>query len=150
MQLGKSVLCVALITLLFISVGNSHGTKQLDNWLEYCPNDQLCFEHPLTLVITDVQAIDSIAGQLENKNLILTYDFGLYASTFRELASATSEVIIVDGHRGIILIQQNKMALTLPNVSSNMGFSMLIEFKNTIQIEQGKQIFNSVKFKPTP
>ncbi|ASP47062.1 hypothetical protein [Cognaticolwellia beringensis] len=148
MPLGKSILIVGFFTLFFINPVNSHDTKQLDKWLEHCPNNQFCFEHPVSLILANVQAIDSIAGQLENKNLILTYDLGRYASTFSELSSATSELIIIDGHHGRILIQQNKMALTIANVSGNTSFSMLIEFKNTIELDQGKRIFKSVKFKP--
>jgi len=143
---SKSVLLIFLLVLIFISPANSHDPKPLDNWQIFCPNSQLCFDRPLSLKAADVQIIDSIAGQLENKHLLLSYDLGLYASTFRELMSATAEPIIVDGHQGRILIQQNKMALTLPNISGNTSFSMLIEFKSTVKLDQGKRIFKSIKF----
>ena len=146
MQLSKSVLFVALLSLLFINPTSSRDTKQVDHWLEFCPNSQLCFDHPSTLIAADVQIIDSIAGQLENKNFTLTYDLGRYASTFSELPSATSEPIIIDGHHGKILIQQNIMALTIPNVSGSVSFSMLIEFKITTKLAQGERIFKSVRF----
>jgi hypothetical protein len=90
--------------------------------------------------------IDSLAGQLENEHLTLYYDLGLYSSTFTELTSAVKKPVVVNGHKGTILIVKNKMALTIPHVSDNMRFSMLIEFKGSLQREKGERIFNSIKF----
>lgn len=146
MTLGKSVFIVAFFTLLYTGPVSSHNVEQVNNWLEYCPNSQLCFKHPSTLIPADLPVIDSIAGQLSNDSMTLFYDLGRYTSTFSELADATSEVIKVDGHQGKILIQQKKMALTIPTIFGELGFSMLIEFKNSLDIEQGKKIFKSVKF----
>jgi hypothetical protein len=146
MRLSKSVLFTALLSLLFISSANSHSTKQVDNWLEFCPNIQLCFDRPTSLQPADVQMIDSLAGQLENEHLTLYYDLGLYSSTFTELTSAVKKPVVVNGHKGTILIVKNKMALTIPHVSDNMRFSMLIEFKGSLQREKGERIFNSIKF----
>jgi len=95
---------------------------------------------------SNVLAIDSITGQLNNKNITLTYDLGWYASKFNELTSATSEPIVIDGHHGKLLLQGNKMALSVPKVTGKIAFSMLIEFKNTKELEQGRKIFKSVKF----
>ena len=139
MRLSKSVLFTALLSLLFISSANSHSTKQVDNWLEFCPNIQLCFDRPTSLKPTNVQMIDSLAGQLENEHLTLYYDLGLYSSTFTELTSAVKKPVVVNGHK-------DKMALTIPHVSDNMRFSMLIEFKGSLQREKGERIFNSIKF----
>tara|TARA_R110000744_G_scaffold58571_1_gene122238 strand:- start:1533 stop:1979 length:447 start_codon:yes stop_codon:yes gene_type:complete len=147
MQLGKSILVATVIALLYISPSNSQDKKPLSNWLEFCPNSQLCFERPRSLIPAEVLIIDSIAGQLENENFTLFYDLGLYSSTFDELTTASSEPVIIDGHRGKILIQKNKMALTIPNVAEKVGFAMLIEFKNVTQLELGRRIFKSVKFK---
>ena len=146
MQLGQSTLIAVLLFLLHISPSYSQNTKLLDNWLEFCPSEQLCFEHPLSLIPADVQVIDSITGQLDNKNISLVYDLGRYASKFPEFSSASYELVNIDDYEGKILIQQNKMALTVPNISGGTAFSMLIEFKNTVDLEQGRRIFKSVKF----
>jgi len=146
MQLGKSVLIATILSLLYISPSNSHNTKPLDTWLKFCPTSQLCFERPKNLKPIDLPMIDSISGQLNNENMILFYDLGRYSSTFRELSSASSELVKIDGYQGKILIQKSKMALTIANISGKAGFSMLIEFKNTVDLEQGRRIFNSLKF----
>jgi hypothetical protein len=146
MQLGQSTLIAVLLFLLHISPSYSQNTKLLDNWLEFCPSEQLCFERPKNLIPNQQPIIDSIAGQLDSESFTLFYDLGFYTATFKELSSATSEPITIDGHLGKILIQQNKMALTIPTVSGKIGFSMLIEFSHTEQLEQGKRIFKSVRF----
>jgi len=146
MQLGKSILIIVFLALFYLPSSKSQVQNQLDNWLEFCPFSQFCFDRPKNLLPTEVLIIDSITGQLENENMTLTYDLGLYASTFRELSGASSETVKVDGHDGKILIQKNKMALTIATVSGKAGFSMLIEFKNSIKLEQGRRIFKSIKF----
>ncbi|AZQ84863.1 hypothetical protein EKO29_13195 [Colwellia sp. Arc7-635] len=146
MQLGKSILIVVFLYFSSLITAHSNETTPLDNWLEFCPNSQLCFEHPLSLIPADVQVIDSITGQLDNKNISLVYDLGRYASKFPEFSSASYELVNIDDYEGKILIQQNKMALTVPNISGGTAFSMLIEFKNTVDLEQGRRIFKSVKF----
>tara|TARA_R110000737_G_scaffold260356_2_gene268699 strand:- start:83 stop:529 length:447 start_codon:yes stop_codon:yes gene_type:complete len=147
MQFGKSLLIATVISLMYISPSNSQDKKPLSNWIEFCPNSQLCFERPLSLIPAEVIIIDSIAGQLDNEDFTLFYDLGLYASTFGELTTASSEPIIIDGHLGKVLIEKNKMALSIQSLAGKMGFAMLIEFKNVIQLEQGRRIFKSVKFK---
>ena len=146
MQLGKSILIAAFLYVSYLNPAHSHEKKPLDDWLEFCPNSQLCFERPPNLIPADVQIIDSIAGQLESEDFTLFYDLGRYASKFQELSSASTELVKIDGYQGKILIQHNKMALTIANISGKAGFSMLIEFKNIVDLEQGKRIFKSVKF----
>lgn len=146
MQLSSLILSATILFLLYISPSMSQDGMPTDPWLEFCPSSQLCFERPLSLLPADVLIIDSIAGQLENENFTLFYDLGIYASTFQELTNASAEPIKIDGHQGEILIQKNKMALTIPTVSGRIGFAMLIEFKNSSQPEQGKRIFKSIKF----
>ena len=146
MQFAKAVLILCLIALCYASYSNSNDSSQLDNWVEFCPKSQLCFQRPTSLTPIDVLALDSIAGQLEQENITLTYDLGRYSSKFNDLTQATSEAVIIDGHDGKLLIQDKKMALTIPTVSGEIGFSMLIEFKNTVQLEQGLRILKSVKF----
>ena len=146
MQFAKAVSILCLIALCYASYSNSNDSSQLDNWVEFCPKSQLCFQRPTSLTPIDVLALDSIAGQLEHENITLTYDLGRYSSKFNDLTQATSEAVIIDGHDGKLLIQDKKMALTMPTVSGKIGFSMLIEFKNTVQLEQGLRILRSVKF----
>ena len=145
-QTLKRVLFTAFMALLNISLANSHQPTQLENWVEFCPSKHLCFEHPASLKPADVQIIDSLAGQLENKNVVLYYDLGLYASTFRELSSARSKAIMVDGYEGKVLTYQNTIALTIEKISDNVRFSMLIKYKNTLKAEEAERIFKSVKF----
>lgn len=146
MQFNKLLLIVPLFTLLYIAYSNSKGNQKLEQWLELCPSDQFCFTHPKSLIPTDLQSIDSIAGQLNDSNITLTYDLGWYSSQFKELTNAVSEPIIIDGHHGKLLLQDKKMALTIPSVSGKVRFSMLIEFKNSVDLAQGQKIFKSIKF----
>ena len=146
MQLGQSTLIAALLSLLQISPSYSQNTTLNNHWLAFCPSEQLCFDRPQNLTPNPQPIIDSIAGQLDSESFTLFYDLGFYTATFKELSSAKSEPIVIDGHLGRMLIQQNKMALTIPSVSGKIGFSMLIEFSHTVQLEQGKRIFKSVKF----
>ena len=146
MQFAKAVLILCLIALCYASYSNSNDSSQLDSWVEFCPKSQLCFQRPTSLTPIDVLALDSIAGQLEHENITLTYDLGRYSSKFNDLTHAAVEAVIIDGHDGKLLIQDKKMALTIPTVSGKIGFSMLIEFKNTVQLEQGLRILRSVKF----
>lgn len=147
MPLGKSIIIAVFLYVNFLIPTYSHQKEPLGNWLEFCPNSQLCFERPLSLMPVDVQIIDSIAGQLDDEHLTLFYDLGRYASTFPEFSTASSEVVKIDHHEGKMFIEQNKMALTVANIFGKTSFSMLIEFKDSLDVEQGRRIFNSVKFK---
>lgn len=144
MNLGKATLTLAFFFSLYIISSTSKG--QTGTWLELCPSSQLCFQHPESLVAANLQNIDSIAGQLSNDNITLSYDLGWYSSQFRELTRATSEPILIDGHQGKLLLQDKKMALFIPQVKGKLRFSMLIEFKDLVELEQGRKIFKSVKF----
>jgi hypothetical protein len=146
MQFSKLLLIVPLLTLFYITYSISKDNQQLEKWLELCPSNQFCFTHPKSLIPADVQSIDSIAGQLNSNSMTLTYDLGWYSSQFKELTSATSKPIIIDGHHGKLLLQDKKMALTIPTVSGNIRFSMLIEFKNAVDLAQGQKILRSIKF----
>jgi len=118
-----------------------------DNWVESCPNNDFCFIHPKDLIRFPMQVIDSNAGQFQNKDLILFFDLGWYATHFPELTTATSEFVIVDGREGKILQQDNKMALSVLQVEGKKRFSMLLTFNKQVSIEQGKRIFSSIRFK---
>lgn len=146
MQLGKFLLIVTLLTLFYISYSNSEDNQQASQWLERCPSDQFCFTHPSNLIPVNVQSIDSNAGQLNSNNITLTYDLGWYSSQFNELTNATFEPIVIDGHHGKLLLQDKKVALTIPTVSGKIRFSMLIEFTDTADTELSHKIFKSIKF----
>jgi len=147
-QLGKIVLLLALVLapLLTISFSNSNSQPPSNDWLEFCPYQQLCFQRPTDLIPVEVVIIDSLAGQLESENINLTYDLGQYSATFDELTYAHTEAIVIDGHHGKLFIQDNKMALSVPNILGKTGFTMLINFKNSSEFAQGRRIFQSVKF----
>ncbi len=146
MQLGKLVLILVLTALFYISFSNSNDQPPPTDWLEFCPYQQLCFQRPTDLMPGEVVIIDSIAGQLDSDNINLTYDLGQYSSTFSELTLASTEAIVIDGYHGKLLIQERKMALSVPNISGKIGFAMLINFKNNVELAQGRRIFESVKF----
>jgi hypothetical protein len=146
MQFNKLLLIVPLLALFYINYSSSKDNQQLEQWLELCPSNQFCFTHPKSLIPADVQSIDSIAGQLNSNNITLTYDLGRYSSQFKELTNATSEPVIIDGQHGKLLIQDKKMAITVPTVSGKARFSMLIEFKDTIDYTLGRKILKSIKF----
>ena len=147
MKIVKPFLFTILPAFLYISSANSNEPAKIDNWIRFCPSPQLCFEHPASLKPANVQMIDSLAGQLNNENLTLYFDLGLYASNFSELTPASSKAIIVDGYEGTVLTFQNKIALTIEKISHNARFSMLLEFKDTIKSEEAIRIFKTVKFK---
>ncbi|MEH6596074.1 MAG: hypothetical protein V7736_11080 [Colwellia polaris] len=146
MQILKCVLFTVLSALLYTSSANSYEQTEIESWIEYCPSKRLCFEHPASLKPASVQAIDSLAGQLENNKTVLHYDLGLYASTFRELTSANSAPIMVDGYKGKVLTFKNTIALTIEKIAGNDRFSMLLEYKDTLKAEEAERIFKSVKF----
>jgi len=102
--------------------------------------------HPQDLQPVQVQIIDSNAGQYQNDNIVLSYDLGLYASQFNEMSDAKIEPIKIDGLSASILVHNKRMALKIPQVKGKVRFSMLIEFKKELQLEQGRRIFNSIKF----
>ena len=129
-----------------MSSSRSEFEQNQPQWVTSCPNNDLCFDHPKNLVPANVQIIDSNAGQYHSDNLTLTYDLGWYASQFNEMANAIIEPVTIDCHSANILIQKNRMALRIPKVSGKIRFSMLLEFKESLQLEQGKRIFNSIKF----
>lgn len=146
MQTLKYVLFTIFFVLIYASSANSHEQTAIESWIEYCPSKRLCFEHPASLKPASVQVIDSLAGQLENNNTVLHYDLGLYASTFRELTSANSAPIMVDGYKGKVLTFKNTIALTIEKIAGNDRFSMLLEYKDTLKAEEAERIFKSVKF----
>ncbi len=146
MKLKRLPLLACCLALLFASASRSEVAQKQQKWLESCPNSHLCFQHPEDLTPVKVQIIDSNAGQYRSENLTLTYDLGWYASQFNEMTKAAVEPVKIDGHPASILIQANRMALHVPKVSGQIRFSMLIEFKDKLQLEQGHRIFNSIKF----
>jgi hypothetical protein len=92
------------------------------------------------------QIIDSNAGQYQNDNIVLYYDLGWYSSQFNEMSGAKTEPVEIDGLSATILVHNKRMALKIPQVKGKVRFSMLIEFKKELQLEQGLKIFNSLKF----
>jgi hypothetical protein len=102
--------------------------------------------HPQDLQPVQIQMIDSNAGQYQNNNIVLSYDFGWYASQFNEMSEAKIEPIEIVGLSASILVYNKRMALKIPQVKGKVRFSMLIEFKKELQLEQGRRIFNSIKF----
>jgi len=145
MPLKKLSLLACALVLLFMKTSDAAEQNQ-KKWIESCPNSHLCFEYPENLIAANIQIIDSNAGQYHNDSLTLTYDLGWYASQFSEMANAIIEPVTIDGHCARILIQDNRMALSVPKISGKVRFSMLLEFKDTLQIEQGRRIFNSIRF----
>ncbi|OUR63043.1 hypothetical protein A9Q74_02200 [Colwellia sp. 39_35_sub15_T18] len=146
MQLKKLSLLACALVLLLMSTSPNAAEQDQHKWIESCPNSHLCFEHPENLMPVNVQIIDSNAGQYHNDSLTLTYDLGWYASQFSEMTNAIIEPVKIDGHRARILIQANRMALSVPKISDKVRFSMLLEFKGALQLEQGRRIFNSIRF----
>ncbi len=69
MQLGKIVLLLALTTLLTISFSNNNSQSQPNDWLEFYPYQQLCFQRPTDLIPVEVVIIDSLASQRESVNV---------------------------------------------------------------------------------
>ena len=76
---------------------------------------ELCFQRPTSLTPIDVLALDSIAGQLEQENITLTYDLGRYSSKFNDLTQATSEAVIIDGHDGTVINTRQKNGTNYTN-----------------------------------
>lgn len=64
MQLGKIVLLLALVLtpLLHISFSNSNSQPPSNDWLEFCPYQQLSFQRPTDLIAVEVAIIGSLAG----------------------------------------------------------------------------------------
>lgn len=135
-------------SFFLLLIGTSHGAVEphQQKWIESCPNNHLCFKHPENLMAVNVQVIDSNAGQYHSESLTLTYDLGWYASQFSEMTNATVEPVTINGYCANILIQDNRMALSVPKISDKVRFSMLLEFKGALQLEQGRRIFNSIRF----
>lgn len=133
--------------ILFLS-NTSHGENSANKsiWTKKCPNDNFCFMHPQDLQPIQNQIIDSNAGQYQNDNIVLSYDLGWYASQFNEMKEAKIDPIEIDGLSASILVHNKRMALRVPQVKGKVRFSMLIEFKKELQLEQGRRIFNSIKF----
>ena len=102
--------------------------------------------HPPDLQPVQIQIIDSNAGQYQNNYIVLSYDLGWYASQFNEMSEGKIESVEIDGLSASILVLDNRMALRIPQVNGKVRFSMLIEFKKELQLEQGRRIFNSIKF----
>lgn len=139
-------LFACFLALLFVSSSRGDLEQKQQRWIKSCPNEGVCFEHPENLIPANVQIIDSNAGQFRSDNLTLTYDLGWYASQFNEMTKATIEPVTIDCRSANMLIQDNRMALSVPKVSGKVRFSMLLEFKDTLQLEHGRRIFNSIKF----
>ncbi|MGL1959055.1 MAG: hypothetical protein OCD00_17280 [Colwellia sp.] len=146
MSLKKLLLILSSSILFFLNT--SHGENSADKsiWIESCPNNNFCFMHPQDLHPVKIQIIDSNAGQYQNDNTELSYDLGWYASQFNEMREAQIDSIEIDGLSASILVQNKRMALRIPQVKGKVRFSMLIEFKKELQLEQGRRIFTSIKF----
>lgn len=136
---------IAVLLLFFIvSCGESVVAK--NGWIESCPGNVFCFQHPQNLTEVPVQSIDSLSGKYENENTHLSYDMGWYSSNFDELNNAIISSILIDGRSAEILTTDTVMALRIPEVYGSTRFSMMLTFKNSVLIEQGRRIFLSIKF----
>ena len=133
-------------TILLCNAALSADKNLQENWIERCPNDYFCFTHPVEMTPNKTQAIDSSSGELQDSSMTLVYDLGWYASQFSELTTATHELVIIDGREGKILIQDNKMALSIAKIEGRKRFSMLLTFQGEASIDQGKRIFSSLRF----
>jgi hypothetical protein len=146
---------IALSTLLCGYSAFSHerlDAEKLERgaWIESCPNNDFCFSHPKNFKRIPIQAIDSNAGQFENNHMALSFDLGWYASRFSELTKASKELIVIDNRKGVILLQDEKIALSVPKVEGLISFSMLLTFNHDVDIKQAKRIFSSIRFNIEP
>lgn len=146
MHIKKLISTLFFTPLLLCLSAFSADKHQQDNWVERCPSDFFCFAHPTEMTSNQTQAIDSSSGELQGSNMTLVYDLGWYASQFSELTTATHELVIIDGREGKILIQENKMALSIAKIEGRKRFSMLLTFHDEVSVEQGKRIFSSLRF----
>lgn len=146
MQFRKLLLIIVILSFFYITLSISDTNHKPDNLSDFCPDRRLCFNKPTDLIPVDVLNIDSISGRLKNNKISLVYDLSPYFSTFSELSIVSSEPIIIDGYEGRLLIHKKNMALSIPNISGKIGFSIQIEFKNIINLKQGMNIFKSIKF----
>lgn len=134
---------IFLAALFFISLDSKASDLNV-LWKKNCPNNSLCFEHPATLLPINIKIIDSDAGKLIDENMTLHFDLGWYASLFTEMTNATITYKEINGHQAKILVQENKMALSISTKTNKIRFAMLIEFKKSLDIQKGLRIFNSV------
>ena len=140
------IFCSFILVLFFNSVTCEANNNQV-KWKKSCPIKRLCFEHPKELSPMDIQIIDSNAGQFNGKNMTLSYDLGWYASLFDEMTKATITQTVIDGHSAKILVQDNRMALSISKKSEMIRFAMLIEYSEGLELEQGLRIFNSIRLR---
>lgn len=142
----KLLILLSFVLFSYSALSNNKANQPTPTWLTYCPNEQLCFQRPSNLHPENVENIGATAGQLTSDNINLIYDLGWYATKFPELTKASIESIMVDGRQAQVIQQGKKLALTIASVSGKIRFAMLIEFKNTIERQQGIKIFKSIKF----
>jgi len=121
-------------------------------WVRECPGEAFCFSRPATLVLQPAQVIDSLAARYRDASLDLSFDFGLYSSSFSDLAHPLPEAISIDGRPAHMLSSGKDIALVVPTVHEGqrmkVKFSMLLRFQDRAQPELARRIFHSVEFKP--
>jgi hypothetical protein len=147
-QMPIKVLIISILfsTSLFCNLAVSNDINVPEDWVESCPNNDFCFIHPKSLMRIPVQVIDSNTGKFQSEEMILSFDLGWYSTQFSELTKATQELVIIDGREGKVLLQDDKMALSIPKIKGKIRFSMLLTFSNKVSLEQGKRIFSSLRF----
>lgn len=117
-----------------------------NQWVETCIEEAFCFSHPKTLIAKKVQSIDSISGEMANKDIAISYDYGRYSQLYQDYSFTTYQDIRISNYAAQLLIGKREMILVVPKVNNMLRYSMKLEILNEFSIYDAKQLLTSVYF----
>lgn len=124
-----------------------------NDWQQTCVQQQFCFSHPASMQVQDVQPIDSIAGELANKEVRLAYDLGAYATEFNDIAKAEGTIansVSIGGRAGKLYRSASSIALSVPHVANGVKLSLIISLHSGCDsqgvLDKYRKIIDTIKF----
>ncbi len=106
------------------------------------------FSAPESVRAQDAQAVDSLTATLSDERIEIFYDYGWYSSPLTEyddqLVSSSNDTL--DGRPARLIETENLVAVHVPTVVDQTGFTMVVRFASPEHRDLGKAVIASVRF----
>ena len=106
------------------------------------------FSAPQSVRAQDAEGVDSLAATLSDERIEILYDYGWYSSPLTEyddqLVSSSNDTL--DGRPARFIETENLVAVHVPTVVDQTGFTMVVRFANPEHRDLGRAVIASVRF----
>lgn len=119
-----------------------------DQWRTLSIGAGVTFEVPSAVREIEGEAIDSLAGELADDRIEISYDYGWYSSPLAglEKVAITSREGELDGRPARFMRTESVSAVHVPLVEGQMRFTLVVSYRAPAHLALAERIIGSVRF----